>query len=445
VAGVSPRREARIDSMEQTGPCRVVAILAAYNEEDIVAAAVRHLIEQGVDVYFIDNRSTDATIEAVRPFVGNGVLAIETFPQDPVPDSADGMFRWGQILRRKEELASTLDADWFIHQDADEFRESPWRHLNLRDAITFVDRAGFNAIDFEVLNFQPTHDDFRAGDDVRTSFPYYEPGQSFNRVQVRCWKKTDVRVDLVSTGGHDVAFPGRSVFPVRFLLRHYPIRGRAHAQRKVFRDRRPRFDPDERAKGWHVQYDDMAEGQDFVLEPKERILFDPDTVRLRLILRHRGIEQLEARVVELEQRLQLELDASARTNQLNVEEIDGLRGQTAQLGEQLVLRAERVQALETEMAERLSEIARLERHAEERERRIGGLEADLAAGVSERDRLRGDLDAASFERDRLEGSNRDLRNALAGSKRRIDDLLGSGSWRVTAPFRALARLVMRRP
>src|SRR6266496_3968080 len=97
---------------------KVVAIIAAYNEGDLVGQVVTHLIQQGVQIYFLDNGSTDDTLDRVRPFLGTGVLMIEPFVQDSVH------FSWQSILARKEALARELDADWLIHQDADEFRES---------------------------------------------------------------------------------------------------------------------------------------------------------------------------------------------------------------------------------------------------------------------------------------------------------------------------------
>src|SRR5262245_29509867 len=102
---------------------RVVAIIAAYNEADIVAPVVADLVGQGVQAYLLDDGSTDGTVAAVQPLVGRGVIAIEqlrggrpTAPGDP--------FTWRAILEHKARLAAELDADWFIHHDADEFRES---------------------------------------------------------------------------------------------------------------------------------------------------------------------------------------------------------------------------------------------------------------------------------------------------------------------------------
>src|SRR5262249_51229815 len=159
--------------------------------------------------------------------------------------------------------SAEIDADWFIHHDADEFRESPWEGVRLVDAIHRVDQADYNAIDFALFNFWPTDDRFRSGDDPRMTFNYFEPGRVWGKDQVKCWKKGDVAPDLLSSGGHDATFPGRRVFPLRFILRHYPFRSQAHAERKVFVERRPRFVPDEIASGWHVQYDAFEEGQSF--------------------------------------------------------------------------------------------------------------------------------------------------------------------------------------
>src|SRR5439155_16983921 len=110
--------------------------------------------------------STDGTAAAVERFVGRGVLRIEHLAAD-ITHGSRGPFNWERILSRKTAITRELDADWFIHHDADEFRESPWRGLSLDDAIRQVDALGFNAIDFASLDFWPTHDHFRAGDDVR--------------------------------------------------------------------------------------------------------------------------------------------------------------------------------------------------------------------------------------------------------------------------------------
>src|SRR6266851_8460907 len=243
----------------------VVAIIAAYNEADIIEHVVQDLINQSVQIYFLDDGSTDNTVAAVEPYLGRGVLGIERLrpaPRGPAPAGFD----WERILLRKTELAGELEATWFIHHDADEFRESPWSHLSLKEAIRRVDTLGYNAIDFASFDFWPVHDQFRPGDDVREAFMFYSESAPYDRIQIRCWKKTE-NVDLGSSGGHEARFSGRQVFPVRFILRHYPIRGQAHGERKVFEERRHRFLEREQARGWHVQYNRVLEGTSLIRDP----------------------------------------------------------------------------------------------------------------------------------------------------------------------------------
>ena len=238
---------------------RIVAIVSAFNEDDIIGPALAHLVAQGASVYLLDDGSTDRTVANATEAAGSALIGVETLP--PVArEDGTGAYSWSRILDRKAQLAHTLDGDWFIHQDADEFRESPWPHLSLADAVGLVDRLGWNAIDFEVFDFVPAGEDYRPGQDPVGTFRRYHPAAEYDRLQIRCWKKTAAPVDLTTTGGHEARFPRRRVFPVRFPMRHYPIRSAEQGERKVFRDRKPRFDPEERARGWHVQYRPLRRG-----------------------------------------------------------------------------------------------------------------------------------------------------------------------------------------
>jgi glycosyltransferase involved in cell wall biosynthesis len=107
---------------------RIVAILATYNEERFIAGCLDHLLSQGVEAYVCDNDSTDATVAIASRYLGAGVRGIERLPRD-------GTFRWRRILERKEELAAELDADWFIHLDADEIPLPPPRFGTLAEAF----------------------------------------------------------------------------------------------------------------------------------------------------------------------------------------------------------------------------------------------------------------------------------------------------------------------
>ena len=91
---------------------RIVAILAVHNEERFLERNIRHLVDQGVSAYIIDNESEDRTPEIARRRLGNGVIRMETFRRE-------GVFDHEGLLVRKQQISSEIDADWFIHLDAD--------------------------------------------------------------------------------------------------------------------------------------------------------------------------------------------------------------------------------------------------------------------------------------------------------------------------------------
>jgi GT2 family glycosyltransferase/glycosyltransferase involved in cell wall biosynthesis/Flp pilus assembly protein TadD len=264
---------------------RIVAIIAAYNEGDVIYHVIGDLIENGVEVYLIDNSSTDNTVAEASKWLGKGLLHVERFPNDSgYPERDSQKYVWTDLLKRKEEVAAQLGADWYIHADADEFRESPWPDMSLAESIILVDSLGFNAIHFELLNFRPTTNDFIPGADVREYLTYYEPGETIDYPQIKAWKSFGQSFKL-NGGGHIITFNDRSIFPIPFILRHYPLRSETHARQKIFAERVPRFAEEERAIGMHIQYNQLLESKHFLYKPSQLELYDPSAVRAKILSR----------------------------------------------------------------------------------------------------------------------------------------------------------------
>jgi glycosyltransferase involved in cell wall biosynthesis len=140
---------------------KVVALISSYNEGDVIFHVIGDLISNGISVYLIDNNSTDNTREEAAKWLHKGLINIEIFPdlRNHTHNTKDE-FNWRSILGRKEILANTLEADWFINADSDEFREAPWFETTLYEGVRKVDRLGYNTINFELLNFRPINNTY---------------------------------------------------------------------------------------------------------------------------------------------------------------------------------------------------------------------------------------------------------------------------------------------
>jgi len=244
---------------------KIVAILASFNEEYFIRASIENYIKQGVEVFLMDNESTDKTVDIAREYLGRGVIRIETIKRY-------GTFRLFEQLKRKEAITDEIEADWYIHADPDEIRLPPRSDQTLCQALEEVDRQGYNAVNFMEFTFVPTHENpDHEGQDFQKTMRWYYPYAPDYPNQVKAWKRQVRRVhvragiraalrsgnvkmfyphsvDLASTGGHRVQFEGLKLYPHDFKMRHYIILSLDHAVRKYVMKN---FSPDEIKKGWH--------------------------------------------------------------------------------------------------------------------------------------------------------------------------------------------------
>lgn len=223
---------------------RVVALLAVRNEGYYLERCLRHLYEQGIQTCLIDNGSTDHTLEIANDYSHRGVFRIDHIP-------FTGIFEWHKILHYKSCLAQEIEADWFIHHDADEIREAPKPFASLLEGIMDADAQGFNAINSDEFVFIPTSEkDAFEGTDYVKKMQYYYFFQPHKLYRVNTWKKIRGKVDLATSGGHSVMFENRHIYPQNFILRHYILLSKRHAEEKYGKRN---YDPKELAKGQNVQ------------------------------------------------------------------------------------------------------------------------------------------------------------------------------------------------
>jgi len=249
-------------------PVRTTAIIAARNEAAYIGRCCRHLAEQGIRFVLVDNESSDDTRAIAESFRHRGLLKVVTHPYP-------GYYDWTGILKMKEQIARELDADWYLHLDADEIPEPPERGESLVERLSRVDAAGFNAVNFDEFVFVPESetDHHEGGDYVASMFTYYFHQPRTMRL-VRAWRR-HAAVDLATSGGHDATFPGRVVCPDNFVLRHYIALSMQHLRRKYSSERV--YSAAELARGWHRARSQLA-GEPMHPPPRDA-LFDIRTDR----------------------------------------------------------------------------------------------------------------------------------------------------------------------
>jgi hypothetical protein len=258
---------------------RVLAVIHVFNENDILGAAVSHLLHQGVDVRLVDNWSNDGSYEIACALAKrNPRVEVERFPADGPSD----YFDLKAITANVERIARQTDHDWIIHHDTDEIRESPWLQLTLQQAISAVDARGFDAIDFSILEFPLTDDGFTAGIDPAQFFTHYEFARFKGHfLQVKAWKNASP-VNLTGSLGHHAVSGGQRIFPIKFLLKHYPLRSLGQAKEKLFKNRAPRIPPQERGKRF-IQYD-LSAAASYLCDKSSSEVFDPATFSSECLL-----------------------------------------------------------------------------------------------------------------------------------------------------------------
>src|SRR5512139_923001 len=135
----------------------VTALVACYNEADILQAMLRHWTQRGMFVYLLDNWSTDGSYEIA---INEPGVTVERWPSHPI-----ATFERGAMLDRFQALATTLHSDWFSLSGADHYLETP-DGSDILTKFGEIDRLGYNAIEMIHRHFTPPDNRFSVGDPV---------------------------------------------------------------------------------------------------------------------------------------------------------------------------------------------------------------------------------------------------------------------------------------
>ncbi|MCI9882918.1 MULTISPECIES: glycosyltransferase [Methylobacterium] len=244
---------------------RPLAIITTFNDADCIRSILLANIREGLSVWLIDNWSTDGTWEIIQSLLQDSHLSTYIEGTERYPTTgASQHYDWSGMLGRKEKIAENFVGRWILHQDSDEITVSPVANITCAECLFRIEDRGFNTVNMRMFDFRPV-DSGEPGDDIEVSFPYFEFSKNVSYgLQIKAWIQPTGQVDLKSHGGHRVEFKDSNVFPLRLPRKHYSIRSVAHGRRKVFAERKPRFERERLEKGWHTHYDQEISDKDFI-------------------------------------------------------------------------------------------------------------------------------------------------------------------------------------
>jgi glycosyltransferase involved in cell wall biosynthesis len=219
----------------------ILGMMSVYNEADVIEYTLVHMKAQQIPLLVIDNGSTDRTPQILMRHVGTTIVELVTLKTQ--------FYEWGLLLRTLLSMAEKHEPKWLLLLGADEFLESPFSSLNLKQSVELEDSRDYNLIQFNNFEFWPTEKDKGCSEpDVRKRIKHYSWNDDY---QFRCFRYYR-GINIDESGGHIPVFPEDApvnLAPEKFTIRHYAIRSYEQGLRKVFRERLPRY-PEHEKKKW---------------------------------------------------------------------------------------------------------------------------------------------------------------------------------------------------
>lgn len=224
---------------------KIIAIICAYDEEEVIKNCVENAREQGLSPIIIDNGCTDGTIKIARG------LEVPIFEHKTEKFDCHQLIKWGV------RTAKRIGCDWYTIKDADEMFET-YDGRKVADVVAEADEAGHNSMRFDLYEFWPTVDDDLSIKDFTERIQHYTYCSSNylkmikNSREIRTYSPHEPRGKIMES-------------PVRLLARHYKFINLEQGRRKV-KSRLARFDTNVRK---NTQYNGFTDESKFYVLEKD--------------------------------------------------------------------------------------------------------------------------------------------------------------------------------
>jgi glycosyltransferase involved in cell wall biosynthesis len=200
------------------------AVMCVWNEEDIIESTVKHAFAQGCSqVFFIDNASTDKTVENA---IHAGAVQADSF-ESKYFEETQKISHLNSVVKKYNEQ-SAEEHIWWLFIDADEFPNID-RNVRIIDFIKALD-SSVRLVHGHMFDHVPTHP------------PYHVPGYHPADFMPIAAKSPTSKIPLIrydkgkqhlySCGGaHSLDTAGESLPIIKDLLdiHHFPYRRPEHS------------------------------------------------------------------------------------------------------------------------------------------------------------------------------------------------------------------------
>lgn len=260
------RRRILAPALQHDGvPTRFLAILLCYNDDDVLAPVVRHLVRNHHDVVVWNHGSEDGTAGIAQSFLGRGVVEYQDIDRDEVP-FRDLYTVCGRYLK----AVYGRSHDWLSWPDQDEILEGPDITRPYHEQVTEAMSLGCDWIEFDNFVFWWTDRDDPSVEDPVERLRHYN--LYVCPARIRAWRMSRTNERKL---GNSNPIEGRKA-PRNWPLRHYPMRTEAQAIRRAMHDRnQPGFQFGDR--NWH--YERFRDDASAMRVPADRLhVFDGRTL-----------------------------------------------------------------------------------------------------------------------------------------------------------------------
>jgi hypothetical protein len=243
------------DSQKRRRP-RLLGVLLCYNDGDLVADAVRYLLDQGHDVIAWDHGSDDQTADVLWAMRGD-LVELRTISRE-----FDFYRLYGAMSRHL--MADYVDRyDWISWPDQDEFLEGPDRSRPYRDWLEEAFASPYDWIEFRNVVFWWTDADDPSDPSVLRRVRHYSVFPDCSP-RIRSWRSVATNLREFN---HNP--PEGERYPAVFNLRHYPMRSRPQMDRRIRHDRSGL-----ERNGLNYHYENMSLWPERLVIPPQHLHFD---------------------------------------------------------------------------------------------------------------------------------------------------------------------------